>query len=330
MLSDDLAALLREHRDSHAITYAPFGNADHGPMTYLALHALGGSADAVQSFARSYRARLAPLPAAKTRLTADDWQRAIGHIESYPALLAYFDAEIAARGWRAAVGCYLPYLISGAARGAFHPLIRLAHAIEAEFEPEVAAGLAFLACTGPDTRLEQASAGGRTQLGGAAYLRSWQGHRREAFSKGRFDERYDRVVQTVPLRPAAAAAGNDFSELSRACLEVFDTSHDFFALHLITGSAAFRVCSPWLRPDTDRLFSVALAAAYLTLGAPDFRSVSGGAAALPLRALASATDEHDIKLAHACRAQALAYADSDYLSVAVRYLAPRLGAEADV
>jgi hypothetical protein len=327
MIPNELAALLREHRNCHALTYPPHGNADHGPMAYLALHALGGDADAVRKFARSYRQKLAPLRAANTRLTADNWQREVGHIGSYPELLNYFDAEVSARGWRDAVALYLPRLISGAVRGAFHPLIRLAYAIEAQFEPEVAAGLAFLACTGPDTRLEQASAEGRSTLNGAAYLRSWQEFRLEA-STGRFDERYDRVLAAVPLRPAATSTCSDFSELSRACLEIFDASHDFFALHLVTGSAAFRVCAAWLKPDSERLLSVALAATYITLGAPDFWPVRGGTAALPLAALASATDEHDIKLAHACRAQADAFSDTTYVSVAARYLAPRLAASA--
>ena len=65
-------------------------------------------------------------------------------------------------------------------------------------------------------------------------------------------------------------------------------------------------------------------AAYLAIGAPEFARAARAPAALPLAALARATDEHDVKLAYSCRAQGLAFADPAYESVAARYLAPRL------
>ena len=93
----------------------------------------------------------------------------------------------------------------------------------------------------------------------------------------------------------------------------------------IYGAAVpFRVCSPWVGPHPERLLGVALAAAYLVIGAPDFGPIEGGRAELPLEELASATDDHDIKIAYSCKAQATAHADPDYLWVAARYLAPRL------
>lgn len=319
-----LATLVREHRDAHALSYAPLGNADHGPMAYLALHALGASEEAVARFAHGYRRKLSPLPLAAAPLTVDDWQCQLGRIESYPAYVAYFDAEISARGWRATLADYLPRL-SSAVTGAFHPLIRLAYGIEFELPSEMAAGLAFLACSGPDARLERASAQSRSPLTGASYLKSWQLHRDASLSAGGFGDRYRRILEAVPLRPPAASP-DALAELSRASLEVFHASHDFFALHLVTGSAAFRICLPWLGSDADRLLGVTLAAAYLAIGAPDFRPVRGGDATLPLQELHGTTDEHDIKLAHSCRAHARAYDDSSYEWVAARYLAPRLGA----
>jgi hypothetical protein len=324
MVPQFLAALVREHRERYHLFYPPLGNADHGPMTLLALHALGASRDTIERFAVTYRERLAPRPPAKATLTVDDWDEECGNAESYAALLGFFDAEIAGRGWRSVVGEYLPRLISGLVRGAFHPLIRLAYGIEFELPSEIAAGLAFLACTGDDERLLSASAREPVALEASAYLSSLQAHRDPSFVDGRFDARYERVVDRVRVRPAACSRGADFSQLSRACLEVFDATHDFFALHLVTGSHAFRVCSPWAGPHPERLLSVALATAYLAIGAPDFEPIRVEPSELPLRELASATDEHDIKLAYSCRAQAATYADPDYAWVAARYLAPRV------
>ena len=47
MVPPPLAALIREHRDHHHVFYPPLGNADHGPMAYLALHGLGASQGAI-------------------------------------------------------------------------------------------------------------------------------------------------------------------------------------------------------------------------------------------------------------------------------------------
>ena len=60
------------------------------------------------------------------------------------------------------------------------------------------------------------------------------------------------------------------------------------------------------------------------IGAPDFGPIDAGRAELPLGALASASDDHDIKLAYSCKAQAAAHADADYKWVAARYLESRL------
>jgi hypothetical protein len=297
-------------------------------MTYLALHGLGASAQAIERFATSYCKRLAPQASAGPALTADNWHLERGRSESYARLLAFFDTEIATQGWHSALGQYLPRLSAGAMGGALHPLIRLAFGIEFNSPPEIAAGLAFLACSADDARTDQASAREPSALEGSAYLKSWQKYRNSTFTKGPFGERCQRVLEAVRLQPAGGSPNISCAGLRRACLEAFHATHDFFALHLVTGSHAFRVCSPWMGPDSERLFSVGVATAYLAIGAPDFEPIQGGQAALPIQALQSATDEHDIKLAYACRAQALAYADSDYEWVAAQYLAPRLGSSA--
>jgi hypothetical protein len=178
-----------------------------------------------------------------------------------------------------------------------------------------------MGCSGEDSCLLEASAREPVSLDPSGYLRSWQSHRDSTLAALRFDERYQRVMREVPLRPCDTTG---FVALSRAGLEVFHATHEFFALHLVTGSHAFRVCAPWAGPRPERLLGVALAAAYVAIGAPDFGPIDAGRAELPRVALASATDDHDIKLAYSCSAQARAHADADYEWVAARYLAPRL------
>ncbi len=52
--------------------------------------------------------------------------------------------------------------------------------------------------------------------------------------------------------PGSGEAGRTLEEISRACLEVFHATHDFFALHLVTSSHAFRVCAPYAGTGSGR------------------------------------------------------------------------------
>ena len=109
---------------------------------------------------------------------------------------------------------------------------------------------------------------------------------------------------------------------------MFHATHDFFALHMVTASHAWRVCAPYAGNDAPVIGSVGLAVAYLAIDAPDFAPVPALQADLPLAELHVATDEHDIKIAHSCLMQARAFDDPTYLSVAAAYLAPRLAESA--
>jgi Questin oxidase-like len=322
---DSLRKLLLEHRSAHAPHYPPSNNSDHGPMTYLAMHGLGFESDAIARFAARYRRKLAPLASVELGVSGADWAEQLGRAESYPALLCFFDAEVAANGWRATVARYLPALISGWVKDAFHPLIRLGYGIEFEVPSEVAAGLAYLTASGDDPRLARAKERGPAQLEGRAYLEAVRAERKAHFAEGPFNARYGRILDTVPLQPGTRGSdwGASAAALSRACLEVFHATHDFFALHLVTGSHAFRLCVPFAGANAGALFDVGIGAAYLAIGAPVFRELESAEGELPLHQLAATTDEHDLKIGYTCRAQAQAYADPTYLWAAHAYLSSR-------
>jgi hypothetical protein len=316
-----LRLLLEEHRASHAPHYPPHGHTDHGPMAYLALHGLGAGTLDIERFAAAYRQRLDPLPAPRQTLHPDDWHEHLGRTESYPALLEFFEAQTFARGWQATLARYLPSLVSGWVKDLFHPLIRLAYGVEFEQRSEIAAGLAYLAACGDDPRLALAARLAPTDSRGSVYLQRFQLEPRGASFEGPapFNRRYQQILDTVPLAPAGGAQGSAHAELTRACLEIFDTTHDFFALHLVTASHAFHVCSPWAGPSAPGVFSVGICAAYLALGAPVFRALVSPPAALSLARLAAASDEHAIKLAYSCRYLARVHGDPTYEWVAARY-----------
>jgi hypothetical protein len=323
MLPEALMRLLRRHRDSHAPHYPPHDNSDHGPMAYLAMHGLGIGVDHIARFAENYSTKLAVLTPPTTIVSDATWRQQ-QNVGAYSALLVFFDAQITANGWQATVQKYLPTLIFCWVKDAFHPLIRLGYGIEFEAQSEIAAGLAYLTCIGEDPKLAELARRSPSVNRGRTYFERLQAQRRATFARGPFNARYEHITNAADLRPADGPLETVLIELSRACLEIFDATHDFFALHLVTASHAFRICSRWAGSDLAGLFSVGLASAYLAIGAPVFGSVAKVDAKLPIDALASATDEHDIKLAYSCHAQAEALGDPTYRSCAANYLGPRL------
>jgi hypothetical protein len=71
------------------------------------------------------------------------------------------------------------------------------------------------------------------------------------------------------------------------------------------------------------VYSVGIAAAYLAIGAPPFSALPTASAELPLDALSTDSDEHDIKIAYTSLMQANAFGDPVYRWVATRYLMAR-------
>jgi Questin oxidase-like len=325
---DELSDLLGRHAAAYATHYPPVDNADHGPMAYLAMHGLGIGLDRIRSFAETYQRRLVAYPPPREVVSRDRWRDHVGHRESYAALREFFTREIEELGWHATVTRYLPSLLSGWVKDAFHPLIRLGYGVEFEVPTEVAAGLAYFAIVGDDPALLALAHKGQ-RVDAEAYFATARGLRDERFARGPFNDRYRRILRSVA--PPAADADDVLRTVSRHSLDAFDATHDFFALHLVTSSHAFRICRPLVADAFDAavlddLFSIGIVAAYLAIGAPAFPPTDPQPMALPLAALGHTDDEHDIKLAYSCRAQQRAFGDHAYESLGARYLAGRLPA----
>lgn len=324
-LSEELKQLVRRHGATFDPHYPPSDNSDHGPMAYLAMHGLGIGFKDIDTFAAAYRGRLVSIPPPTESVSASTWRNHIGRRQSYAALLAFFEDEIASSGWQTTVARYLPAVISGWVKDAFHPLIRLGYGIEFESTSEIAAGLAYMTITGDDPVLRNIAARGASKSDGRAYIESVRPMHDPRYSRGPFNVRYQRITEgAAALCPASGQAGGTLQEISRACLEVFHATHDFFALHLVTSSHAFRICAPYAGIGLDALLSTGIAAAYLAIGAPPFEPVPTESATLPLDRLSRATDEHDVKVAYSCLAQSRTFADPTYRWVATEYLKPRL------
>lgn len=306
-----MALDLATHGRRYAPEYPPYGHSDHLPMAWLALGALGASAQRREVFARNYAARLAPWPA------DDDGPR---RIDGYLA-------AIAAQGLPAVLERELPALVSGWYREAYHPLIRLAYAVAFDVPEEAAAALAYLHACGSNPRLEALAreAPLLADCSGLELLQRATGWRVGMNGADSFTARAERVLAAPDIGTRVGVVADNLAQVSRAALDAFAATHDFFALHLVTASHAFRVLYPYAGAHADAVLNLGLLAGYVCIGAPPLERAATGPAgpadAQQLLALC-ADDEHDIKLAHSAWEQAAHFDDPAYLSVVAGYLTP--------
>ena len=280
---------LRDHRDRHGPHYQGFLS-DHLPMALLAIRALGAGRSSLATYAAEYKGRLDP-PVRHTKEPPASLAVACGKLAAYGALLAYFDREFGRHGMAKTLATHLPDLASGWVRFAFHPIIRLAYGVRFEVESEVAAGLAYLACAGPDNALRAFARAARRQdevaLPSAIPVAN----------ETPFEDRYNAVVASGALSSRVVVLPDNQRALAELALALFNDTHDFFALHVVTGTHALGVCADAIGLDIDSLMSAGLLAAYLAIGAPPFDSE---ARPTPARI----DDEHDAKMAFTCLDQA--------------------------
>lgn len=290
---------------AYAATYPAGGMrlSNHLPMVLTALWHLGAPADALHAPLRRAEERL-------ERLTPD---------RSEARVASELSARISRSGVPDVLMEELPELVLAAETAAFHGLIRLAYALAADHQREIAQALAAWRTTlvrlGPP--MDARPAGNHPSIASAlGALRQRPGL---AFGP-RSGTTITADMQACVALPGfdAAVAGADAptdtaltpDALAEASLAVYLASRDFTALHLVTACHAWRQVEPLAHFDADRARIArrglwrAWLAAWLSIGRPkpDFDAVhAGGAteilweAALP--GLAASPDEHRIKLA---------------------------------
>lgn len=286
----------------------PVGNlrlSNHLPMVLAALWRLGAPADALSATLARTGPRLVALAADSVEAVATE---------------GFADA-LRRDGLAPTLAAHLPGLLLAAETAAFHGLIRLGHALDAQHPGEIARALAVW----------QSS---RLSLGPALDAPLTDGQASIAATLARLQTRADLAFEprqgttiTSDLRACAALAGFDaashgadapsdealgIAALAEASLAVYLASRDFTALHLVTACHAWRQVEPLAGLDAAQARAArrglwrAWLAAWLSIGrpVPDWAAVHAGTAtetdwqtALP--AVAASRDDHRIKLAWA-------------------------------
>lgn len=168
-MNDLLEAYERLHRTGPEFGGDEEGNhglTNHGPMAAEVMVRRGLDIR-LDGWLDHYVERLTDLPAATDRITAENWQAALGDGHRVADWTAFFRTEMRARPWRETLATWWPRLLPGIAAGSTHGVIRVGHAVRAlhvtdgeQALDELANGLAFWA------------ARSRTVAGGAPAARS--------------------------------------------------------------------------------------------------------------------------------------------------------------
>jgi hypothetical protein len=306
-----------------AADYGPLyatGLSNHLPMALIALDRMGASPARLEAFYARYAPRLARRGQPDTPLDPrDSW----GVARNFEGVFAYFRALLAAQGKERVLQIWLPVLMPGVATGAFHPMIRLAYAVDAYEESEMAFGLASWVTE--HRSLDGLGAPTRRTLDDIVQSLSHQ-VAQHALHSGLIIDRLVEVSQLPAVRLAATQPEHlQFADVANFAIRMYAAREDFTVLHMVTGCHAFRLLIPYLDDvaNATRHLWHAMMLAYLSTGLTPQR-LNAASAATNLdwpRCLARAVqsdNDHVIKLAYTAWREASVTQDPLYLYAACR------------
>lgn len=290
---------------------------NHLPMNLTALVRIGADRTQCERFIASYTPRLIRL---EPRLEPiGSWRERLGEHTHNGAYRAFFAGELALRGRDAVLEHYVHELAPGVSGGAFHPLIRLAFALDADADLEIAEALASWCMAYQE--LAPPSSGGEAPLGVLASLDG------PPIAGGNTLFARMKTAASTPQFAAAngriAVDASTVSRLAEVALSIYAASNDgFLALHLVTATHAARRVLAHVKRRERLLQALAqcFVASYLVMGCPRLVPRSGTAPswdAILDRARAS-TSDHDAKFCYALRDEQSVYGDEAYRREAAR------------
>ena len=251
--------------------YLPSLNSDHMPMTLCAISALGGDDKACIAFRDDYKKILREITPSAPPV---NWRDGIGQTKMYPSLLSFFKEQVFDHGIESTVAKFLPEFICSIAMDAFHPIIRLGYAIDSPLQFE-------------RRMQQQVSAGSRT------------------FPNSRFGRN---IVELLHCCDYPVGIASQLRECASTALDIYRSTRNFFALHMVTATQAIRICSGVIN---ERLalaaLTGALLAAHQVVGSPAFDRDK------PLSIPDNLDREHIYKYAWACLSEYRQYGDARYI-----------------
>ncbi|MES2149843.1 MAG: questin oxidase family protein [Pseudomonadota bacterium] len=319
MVSNECSRLLSLAAECHPL----YGNrlSNHLPMALLALDRMGAAPEQMRIFFKAYRPRLQKLNVADEPLSP---LASLGSGTGFEGALRYFQDLTSQQGAEPVLRQWLPILAPGLAASAFHSMIRLAYALEAENQTEICFALAYWTTEYCPFSLSMSPVERTLESIVASLSSSVAGYR---FAPGLITSRMTEIA-AHPLVKASAIQPQRITLTSIAtfALSAYLQKGDFTSLHMVTGCHAFRVIQGYFDDHTLALRYLwqAIAIAYLTAesiypdhGQPRLDPGNYSWTDCIERARCS-LDDHVIKLSYTAWQESLAYNDDRYLAIAVR------------
>ena len=315
------------------------GNANHAPMAIEAMCAMGRG-DAARRWLEQYRRQLTPRPTTFARITAANWNAALGDRRRTGDWFEFFRAELEEQPWRRVLSRWALRLAPGIVAAALHGVIRTGHAARAialdqtpERRRELADGLAYWAAEYtklPGERRPPAKALPSDAIASVPLLplerRSRFGSLSGALGQlDSFDEFQGTLAAVDPSQLSAPAFIANLTA-TFACVYLAnarDLLTTIAFIHAVTGPAALRPMLPYLGPEAGCLSLAymwqASAALYATFGTmqwnPEMAPLDIDSTELIECAIATA-DEHAIKFTGVCLGEYAFDPRPEYLAAA--------------
>ncbi|MCR5866397.1 questin oxidase family protein [Aquincola sp. J276] len=289
--------------------YGP-GFSTHLPMALQALHALGATAPRLHDFAQQHVAELHARPVPAAAAEPHSWHALRGQGDAFEPLQAMFALRLQQEEPDTVLAETVPALLDGVAGGAFHGLIRTAHAVAARHEGELSMGLAYWAARHAPLAAPNEQAAADLPLADWLAQVQWlprpQHADADAWSITRRMQAWSRTEGFGDVAPRLLLQPGTLDALARTAAGLYAATEDFTVLHMVTACQAMRQLQPWWGDEAlaMRHFSIAAAAALRASDVPPelppARATDLAWPQIIQRAIAS-DDEHVVKLVQACR-----------------------------
>ncbi|PRC93814.1 questin oxidase family protein [Solimicrobium silvestre] len=256
----------------------PEGFSNHGPMVLIALAKMGASEQQLRTYLTNsnqenrFHSELAQ--AKKLSITQQTWPQQLNQTDNFSQLQIFFKNWITQTSADQVLIEVLNQIPAAPASVAFHAIIRLAYGLEVNHSGEIAAGLAALVVGNLPISIEFRNKEPAANVldGLAALSTEMKGFDTQEINiTDRIravvaDPRFARTVPAMPLHDDL------LDEMAKTAIVIYSQTHNFTALHMVTGLHAARLVFSRLPISLIKQFMpslwLAYCAAYASIGAP--------------------------------------------------------------
>ena len=304
---------------------------NHASMALVALDKMGADQQRLNQWFDYYQntKQLQLAESAGITLTAQNWQQFLGKRNYYYDYYHFFLAQAQQKGVKAVLSDYLDFFMRSVACDAFHPMLRLAYALQTDVDnqvAEVAGALAYWADGYWDISLSSSNDAGA--ISSVTYLQLLHDDADLLMDYNQHD--IDGRIRQVRAHPAfiermqshRLADDQSLASIADVLIDLYQQTEDFTLLHGVTSCHAMRVLLPFV---TDKRAAIdaywtAICAAYVTVGLPSLQptQVVEGLDSWSdiINEAILCNDDHVIKLVYTCRQQCDYYMNNTYHQVA--------------